>query len=307
MKPLIHLIVLFVVIFAFAGASQAQAVKPGTPVLVENVAALSSRTATVGQAVEFRVVEAIVVNGRVVIPVGATVWGKVTVASRKALVKSGKLEFSIDRVKTADGSYIQLAGQSAMVGQRKLVVLGGETEVPAGTKFTATIGDSASFGSTPTADPSSSAISPPPSSAVSASPSGSELQKPTSAKAGQIGKFKDGEAAIFRTALSPADAMARIKAYFDGKNIDYTVNADSGRVNSNWYNERGCGPGIQRCANKASVRITAEEGQTVIQVQVFERKREAGLSPKPWNENSTSKAKETGELATALETILGGK
>jgi hypothetical protein len=39
-------------------------------------------------------------------------------------------------------------------------------------------------------------------------------------------------------------------------------------------------------------------------VQVLERKREGGINEKPWKEGSTSKGKETAELATELETFL---
>ena len=88
------------------------------------------------------------------------------------------------------------------------------------------------------------------------------------------------------------------------RNIDFTVNPDTGRIISDWYNERGCGIGFNKCANRANVRVVSEAGQTVINVQVFERKREAGINPKPWNENSKSKGKETGEFADALEAFM---
>ena len=116
--------------------------------------------------------------------------------------------------------------------------------------------------------------------------------------------MKDGETAEFQTPLSDVDATAKVKAYFNGKNIDFTVNPDSGKIISDWYGERRCGPGFYRCANKASVRVSAEDGHTIIRVQVFERKREGGINEKPWKEGSTSKGKETAEFAAELESFF---
>ena len=52
------------------------------------------------------------------------------------------------------------------------------------------------------------------------------------------------------------------------------------------------------------VRVASEDGHTAVRIQVFERKREAGINNKPWNENSESKGKETGELAVELDKAL---
>ena len=117
-------------------------------------------------------------------------------------------------------------------------------------------------------------------------------------------KIKDGEAAVITTAMPDADATAKVKAYLNAKNIDFTVNQETGRVISDWFDERGCGIGFNKCANRANVRVSSEGGQSVINVQVFERKREAGINPKPWNESSKSKGKATAEFADALEAYL---
>lgn len=118
--------------------------------------------------------------------------------------------------------------------------------------------------------------------------------------------LKDGETAVIHSELSEADATAKVKSFFNSKDIEYTVNQDTGRISTDWYGERRCGPGFNRCANKATVRLVTEEGKTTIRVQVLERKREAGINNKPWNENSTSKGKETSQLAADLEAFLGG-
>lgn len=117
-------------------------------------------------------------------------------------------------------------------------------------------------------------------------------------------KLKDGETATISTTLSEADATAKVKAYFNNKNIDFTVNQDSGRIISDWYGEHRCGPGFYRCADRGMIRVTSENGQVQIRVQVLQRKREGGINEKPWKEGSTSKGKETAELAAELEASL---
>jgi hypothetical protein len=117
-------------------------------------------------------------------------------------------------------------------------------------------------------------------------------------------KLKDGEPTVISTALSGPDATAKVKAYFNGKNVDFTVNPDSGNILSDWYGEHRCGPGFYRCANRAMVRVTADGGKTTLRVQVFERKREGGINEKPWKEGTTSKGKETAELGAELDTFV---
>lgn len=117
-------------------------------------------------------------------------------------------------------------------------------------------------------------------------------------------KLKDGETAVIETSLSPDQANAKLKAYFNSKDIDFTVNTETGRLTSDWFGERRCGPGFYRCANRAMVRATAEEGRTVLRVQVIERKREGGVNEKPWKEGSTSKGEQTAKLVAELEPLL---
>jgi hypothetical protein len=125
-----------------------------------------------------------------------------------------------------------------------------------------------------------------------------------SAATGRTTKLADGEPAVIQTHQSQILATATVKRYFDSKNVDYTVTPDTGRIISEWFDERRCGPGFYRCANRAVVRIASEGGQTVVRVQVIERKREGGVSEKPWAESSKSKGKQTAELSAELETLL---
>ena len=68
-------------------------------------------------------------------------------------------------------------------------------------------------------------------------------------------KLKDGETGVVSTSLSEAEATAKVKAYFNGKDINFTVNQDTGGIVSDWFGERRCGPGFYRCAERAVVRV----------------------------------------------------
>ena len=88
----------------------AQSVLPeGTKVRVRLDQSISSATAEQGQTVEFTVTDQIKVGDQIVIPEGARVTGTVTQAQEKRRMgRAGKLDFSIDRVKTADNQWVPL-------------------------------------------------------------------------------------------------------------------------------------------------------------------------------------------------------
>lgn len=70
---------------------------------------LSSATAEQGQQVQLSVTEAVRINGQVVIPQGAPVIGTIVLAQeKKSMGRAGKLDFSVDKVRAADGAYIPL-------------------------------------------------------------------------------------------------------------------------------------------------------------------------------------------------------
>jgi hypothetical protein len=84
-------------------------VPDGTKIRVRLDQTLSSGTADQGQVVELSVAESIKVDGQVVIPEGSRVTGTVTEAQEKRhMGRAGKLDFSIDRVRAADGEWIPL-------------------------------------------------------------------------------------------------------------------------------------------------------------------------------------------------------
>lgn len=70
---------------------------------------ISSATAETGQSVELSVTEAVKIGDQVVIADGARVTGTITEAQeRRHMGRAGKLDFSIDRVRAADGNWIPL-------------------------------------------------------------------------------------------------------------------------------------------------------------------------------------------------------
>lgn len=95
---------------AFAGMMAAQVTVPdGTRLRVRLDQTISSATAEQGQSVELSVTESVKVNDQLVIPEGARVTGTITEAQEKRhMGRAGKLDFSIDRVRAADGEWIPL-------------------------------------------------------------------------------------------------------------------------------------------------------------------------------------------------------
>ncbi|HEY3456611.1 MAG TPA: PEGA domain-containing protein [Bryobacteraceae bacterium] len=96
--------------FLLAGLAAAEVTIPdGTKLRVRLDQSISSATAEEGQSVELSVTEAVKVNGQVVIADGARVTGTVTEAQEKRhMGRAGKLDFSIDRVRTMDGEWVPL-------------------------------------------------------------------------------------------------------------------------------------------------------------------------------------------------------
>ena len=91
------------------GIAAAQVQMPeGTRLRVRLEEDLSSASAQGGQRVRLSVVDEVKVGDAVVIAPGAAVTGRVTEVVPKKFTKSGKLDFSVDRVTAADGETILL-------------------------------------------------------------------------------------------------------------------------------------------------------------------------------------------------------
>jgi hypothetical protein len=81
----------------------------GTKIRVRLDQTISSSTAEQGQTVELSVTEPIKVGDQIAILEGARVTGTVTQAQEKRhMGRAGKLDFSIDRVRVADGNWVPL-------------------------------------------------------------------------------------------------------------------------------------------------------------------------------------------------------
>jgi len=81
----------------------------GTKVRVRLDQSISSASAEEGQTVELSVTDAIRVDDVIVVPEGARVTGTITQAQgKRRMGRAGKLDFSIDRVKTADNQWVPL-------------------------------------------------------------------------------------------------------------------------------------------------------------------------------------------------------
>jgi len=84
-------------------------VQDGTKVRIRLDQTITSATAEVGQSVELSVAEAIKVDDVVVIAEGARVTGTITEAvEKRRMGRAGKLDFSIDRVRSTDNEWIPL-------------------------------------------------------------------------------------------------------------------------------------------------------------------------------------------------------
>jgi hypothetical protein len=100
---------LFTFIFSAALAAAEMTVPDGTRIRVRLDQTISSGTADQGQTVELSVTEPVKIGGQTVIPDGARVTGTITQAQEKRhMGRAGKLDFSIDRVRAADGEWIPL-------------------------------------------------------------------------------------------------------------------------------------------------------------------------------------------------------
>lgn len=90
-------------------ASAEMVIPSGTKVSARLEQTISSATAEQGQQVQLSVTEAVKVNGVVVIPQGAPVVGTIVQAQEKRTMgRTGKLDFSVDKVRAADGEFIPL-------------------------------------------------------------------------------------------------------------------------------------------------------------------------------------------------------
>jgi len=117
MKQAIRLAALLCATTLFAQTPSADSPKPqqtqspkgftledGTPVKIRTNRTISSSDATVGETVDFEVLEDVMVNNVLVIPKGGMASATVTEAqSKRRMARGGRLDINIDNVRLADG------------------------------------------------------------------------------------------------------------------------------------------------------------------------------------------------------------
>jgi hypothetical protein len=92
-------------------------IEDGTPVRLRLKQTLSSGDLQIGEKVRFEVLDAVTVNGAVLIPGGATALASVTEAQEKRRMgRAGKLALSLDYVRAASGERVRLRGEKANKG-----------------------------------------------------------------------------------------------------------------------------------------------------------------------------------------------
>ena len=89
----------------------------GTPVKIRTNRTISSSDATVGETVDFEVLEDVMVNNVLVIPKGGMAFATVTEAqAKRRMARGGKLDINIDNVRLADGEKAALRAVKEVKG-----------------------------------------------------------------------------------------------------------------------------------------------------------------------------------------------
>jgi hypothetical protein len=101
--------ILFAATFTAAAALAQVQIPDGTKIRLRLEAPLSSATAEEGQTVSLAVADSVRVGNAIVIPQGSSATGTViTSVKKRRLGRTGKLDFSIDRVRAIDGEWISV-------------------------------------------------------------------------------------------------------------------------------------------------------------------------------------------------------
>lgn len=133
-------------------AASAQVIPENTPVTVQTLEEISSKTAQVGDPVRLEVIDDVVIGGVTVIPAGTPAYGEITAAQKNGhLGKSGKLTIEIEgvrygsgrmrlrgsRASTGSGGGTASIATAALVSPLGLLIHGKSAAVPIHTKFLA--------------------------------------------------------------------------------------------------------------------------------------------------------------------------
>lgn len=168
----------------------------GTPIRLSLARTLSSADCRVGDRVDFKVVEPIVIDGVTVVPQGSIAWGKVAEAKHKRrMTRGGKLAIAIESVKLANSDKATLRAvreatggghtalmSGAMIGTAIvflpvtpvwLLMHGKDVQIPEGTEITAYVSGDFVYPVAPAAGAPAAAVAPanPATAAAASAPS----------------------------------------------------------------------------------------------------------------------------------------
>lgn len=125
--------------------------KAGTPVVLETVTPVNSKTASVGSVVDFKVMNDVKAGNAIVIPAGTIAKGQVaSVHKASALGNAGEMTIALNSVNAIDGAMVPLSGgTTSVIGKDKkglsivcglctligFLIQGEQAEIPAGTQI----------------------------------------------------------------------------------------------------------------------------------------------------------------------------
>jgi|GEM_PF-5869247 len=96
-------------VYRFRSGSRSLLLEDATPVTLRITTAASSQNAKLGDAVNFQVARAVIVDGVVIIPRGARATGTIAAVKHKAhMGRGGSLQLSVDSVSLPDGREVPL-------------------------------------------------------------------------------------------------------------------------------------------------------------------------------------------------------
>jgi hypothetical protein len=119
---------LFLILLSFSVCAQSDTTNANSPITLQRgypvklilMDTVSSKTAQVGDKINFQTAEDVVINGRTIITKGVPGLGTVTQTQESRILgQKGTLEFSIDELILPDGKLIQLTADQKAAGQAK--------------------------------------------------------------------------------------------------------------------------------------------------------------------------------------------
>lgn len=158
-KPVVFILVIATLNLSFSIPDEKVVLKAGTPVELELVDMIDTKTIAPGQTIDFRVKYDIKVDDKVVIAAGSIAKGQVIRSKKaKAIGSPGEVQIEIKTVSAVDGTRISLSGGNIYrVGEDQqtlslvlgiflcilcLLIKGKEVQIMPGTSFDVTVATS---------------------------------------------------------------------------------------------------------------------------------------------------------------------